>query len=543
MITKIGIRSLTLYAMYAAAMVGSATTVAADSPKAQFQTSDRCVACHNGMTTSTGEDYSIGVDWSTSVMTNASRDPYWQASLRRETMEHSEVAASIENECSACHMPIPQYLTRQSGQLNPVFTRLPLHAGDKESADGVTCSICHQITPQNLGTAASFNGNFIVNAASLDGAHPEYGPFDIAAGMQHVMRTSTGGYQPQQGDQIRTAELCASCHTLTTEARGANGAVVGSLPEQRPYQEWLHSDFRNDRTCQSCHMPAVHDQVPITGILGEPRPGAARHQFVAANFVMQRILARYHDELDVAAEPQELFNAADRTIRYLQSEAATLAVTVPQIHGGRLETDVSVKNLGGHKLPTAFPARRAWLHVIVRDFAQRVVFESGALKSDGSIAGNDNDEDPTKYEPHYTEIRASDQVQIYEAILGDQEGRVTTGLLSAVDYLKDNRLLPRGFDKNTAAADIAVHGQASADPAFTDRGHTLRYSIDVKDAVAPFSIDVELWYQPIGFRWANNLKPYNADEPRRFTAYFDSLGAGNAVMLVKSSSSTQRASN
>ena len=126
MITKIGIRSLTLYAMYAAAMVGSATTVAADSPKAQFQTSDRCVACHNGMTTSTGEDYSIGVDWSTSVMTNASRDPYWQASLRRETMEHSEVAASIENECSACHMPIPQYLTRQSGQLNPVFTRLSL---------------------------------------------------------------------------------------------------------------------------------------------------------------------------------------------------------------------------------------------------------------------------------------------------------------------------------------------------------------------------------------------------------------------------------
>ena len=199
--------------------------------------------------------------------------------------------------------------------------------------------------------------------------------------------------------------------------------------------------------------------------------------------------------------------------------------------------------MGGHKVPTAFPARRAWLHVIVRDFAQRVVFESGALKSNGSIAGNDNDEDPTKYEPHYTEIRASDQVQIYEAILGDQEGRVTTGLLSAVDYLKDNRLLPRGFDKNTAAADIVVHGQASADPAFTDRGHTLRYSIDVKDAVGPFSIDVELWYQPIGFRWANNLKPYNADEPRRFTAYFDSLGAGNAVMLVKSSSSTQRASN
>lgn len=543
MVTKVPIRSMVLGAMYAAATIGSVAVVAADAPKAQFQTSDRCVACHNGMTTTNGEDYSIGVDWSTSLMANASRDPYWQAGLRRETMEHPEVAASIENECSSCHMPIPQYLTKQNGQLNPVFTRLPLHAGDKESADGVTCSICHQITPQDLGTAASFNGNFIVDASSSDGAHPEYGPFDIAAGMQHVMRTSTGGYQPQLGDQIRTAELCASCHTLTTEARGVNGAVVGSLPEQRPYQEWLHSDFRNERTCQSCHMPAVHDQAPIARILGEPRPGAVRHQFVAANFVIQRILGRYHDELGVAAEPQEMFNAADRTIRYLQSEAATLAVTSPRIRAGRLEAQVTVNNLGGHKLPTAFPSRRAWLHVIVRDRAQRVVFESGALKSDGSIAGNDNDEDPTKYEPHYTEIRSSDQVQIYEAILGDQAGRVTTGLLAAVDYLKDNRLLPRGFDKTTAPEEIAVHGQASADAAFTDRGHTLRYSIDTQDAVGPFSIDVELWYQPIGFRWAINLKPYNAEEPRRFIAYFGALGAGNAVMLVKSSSSTQRTRN
>jgi hypothetical protein len=537
------IRLTCLWGIYAAAMAGGAAGVAADSPKVQFQTSDRCVACHNGMTTTTGEDYSIGVDWSTSMMANASRDPYWQASLRRETLEHSEAAASIENECSSCHMPIPQYLTKQKGQLNSVFTRLPLNPGDKESSDGVTCSICHQITPQNLGNAASFNGNFIVDGPSPDGAHPEYGPFEITAGMQHVMRTSTGGYQPQQGDQIRAAELCASCHTLTTQARGANGAVIGSLPEQRPYQEWLHSDFRNERTCQSCHMPAVQERVPVTRILGDARPGAARHQFVAANFVMQRILGRYHAELDVSADPQALFNAADRTIRYLQSEAATIAVTPPQIRTGRLEADVTVKNLGGHKLPTAFPARRAWLHVVLRDHAQRIIFESGALNADGSIAGNDNDEDPAKYEPHYTEIRSSDQVQIYEAILGDQTGRVTTGLLSAVDYLKDNRLLPSGFNKKDAPAEIAVYGQASADPAFTGHGHTLRYSIDVRNAVGPFNIDVELWYQPIGFRWANNLKSYNADEPQRFTAYFDSMGAGSAVLIVKSSSSTQRAPN
>ena len=47
-----------------------------------FETSDRCVACHNGMTTPTGEDISIGVDWRTSIMANAGRDPYWMAAVR-----------------------------------------------------------------------------------------------------------------------------------------------------------------------------------------------------------------------------------------------------------------------------------------------------------------------------------------------------------------------------------------------------------------------------------------------------------------------------
>src|SRR5215472_15594504 len=51
-----------------------------------FQTSDRCQACHNGLTTPTGEDISIGVSWRSSIMANSGRDPYWMASVRRETI-------------------------------------------------------------------------------------------------------------------------------------------------------------------------------------------------------------------------------------------------------------------------------------------------------------------------------------------------------------------------------------------------------------------------------------------------------------------------
>lgn len=512
----------------------------AQAADAQFQTSDRCVACHNGMTNAKGDEYSIGIDWSTSLMANASRDPYWQASVRRETTEHGQAAAAIEDECSSCHMPIPQYQAKQHGQLNKVFDHLPLISrGDKDHADGVTCSVCHQITPERLGTAASYNGNFVVDAPAADGAHPEYGPYEINAGLQRVMRSSTEGYQPQQGNQIRAPELCAGCHTLITQARDATGKVIGSLPEQMPYQEWQHSDFRTEQTCQTCHMPAVGDEIAVTRILGSARPDARRHQFVGANFVMQKILGRYADELAVSAEPQELSNAAARTVRYLQNEAAALTVSSPQLRDHRLEADVTVANLGGHKLPTAYPARRTWLHVIVKDRDRRVVFESGALNADGSIAGNDNDDDPAKYEPHYREIRSADQVQIYESILGDNAGRVTTGLLQAVGYLKDNRLLPRGFDKSTASAEIAVHGDALADPGFTDRGHTVRYSVDVQNATGPFEIDAELWYQPIGYRWANNLKAFDGDEPRRFTGYFDSMGTGSAAMLTKVAKTTQ----
>src|SRR5215469_17751795 len=61
--------------------------------KPEFHTSDRCQACHNGLTTRSGEDISIGFDWRSSLMANSARDPYWQASVRREDMEHPESKA------------------------------------------------------------------------------------------------------------------------------------------------------------------------------------------------------------------------------------------------------------------------------------------------------------------------------------------------------------------------------------------------------------------------------------------------------------------
>ncbi|MGH8639797.1 MAG: hypothetical protein ACREUZ_21935, partial [Burkholderiales bacterium] len=71
-----------------------------------FKTSDTCMACHNGLTTTGGEDISIGTDWRGSIMANSSRDPYWQAAVRREVIDHPKAAAGIEDECAVCHMPM-----------------------------------------------------------------------------------------------------------------------------------------------------------------------------------------------------------------------------------------------------------------------------------------------------------------------------------------------------------------------------------------------------------------------------------------------------
>ncbi len=516
---------------------GCVEAAADKNPGVQFQTSDRCIACHNELTTPTGQDVSIGFNWRASIMANSSRDPYWQASVRRETIDHAQVESHIEDECSICHMPIPRYEAKLAGKQGQIFAHLPFDRGKKQdtkAADGVDCSVCHQISPQKLGTRESFNGGFVLEPAKTPDQRPEYGPFEIEAGQQRIMQTSTGGFQPTENhDQIKKSELCATCHTLFTTAFGPDGKAVGSLPEQMPYPEWLHSDFpRQNRTCQDCHMPAEAEPVPITRVFGVLREGMKRHVFVAANFFMQRMLNRYHDDLEVAALPQELTAAADYTVDYLQHQAARVHIQNAAVRAGHVQAEVAVENLGGHKLPTAFPSRRAWLHLTVRDRNHAVVFESGAVRADGFIVGNDNDQDKARYEPHYSEITSAGQVEIYEDILGDLAGKVTTGLLQGVRYLKDNRLLPAGFVKQTADPDIAVVGAALRDPAFTGGRDTVRYNVPTGAAEGPFTVEAELWYQPVGYRWAHNLEPYQASEPQRFVRYYNSMGAATGVMLA-----------
>jgi hypothetical protein len=514
---------------------------AAVAAEPMFHPATYCMTCHNGLTTPAGEDVSMGTRWRGSMMANSARDPYWHVGVRRETIDHPAAQAEIENECSRCHMPMAHVRAHALGRHLAVFTNLPApgRAADPLASDGVSCALCHQVTPAGLGTTASFNGGFTVDTATPAERRPMFGPYDVDGGRTALMGSATG-FQPTQGTHLQDSAMCGTCHTLYTRALDEQGRPGDPFPEQMPYREWLQSEFRDRDSCQSCHMPEVEQPTPITSVLGEPRDRLSRHDFRGANFLMPRVLNRFRADLGVTARPAELEDAAVRSRTFLQASTATLEVASADVVAGRLEADVVVRALAGHKVPTGYPSRRVWLAVTVMDADARVVFSSGVLQPSGAIAGNDNDEDAARFEPHYREVRSPDQVQIYEAIMGTRAGTVTTGLLSAVSYLKDNRLLPRGFDKADAPDDVAVHGDAREDPDFGGGEDHVRYSVDVRGGVGPFTLRAELWYQPIAYRWVENLRAYDAPEPRRFVDYYAAMAPSSGLVMAATARSTER---
>ncbi|MGQ0736200.1 MAG: hypothetical protein ACT4QD_21425 [Acidobacteriota bacterium] len=515
----------------------SSSSRAAQRVPALFETANRCQACHNGLSTPSGLDVSIGLDWRASMMAHSARDPYWQAAVRREMLDHPAAAAEIERECSRCHMPMAHVTDEAAGRQAKVFDHLPVGrvggAMAALAADGVSCTVCHQIQKDKLGTPESYTGHFVVDTSSPADTRTIFGPFSIEPGLQRVMH-SASTFQPSEAPHIQSSELCATCHTLYTTTLGADGKPIGSLPEQVPYLEWRHSAYRDTKSCQACHMPVVQEPVRVSSTLGEPRDDVSRHTFRGANFWMLRVLNRFRAELGVDTLPQELERAADDTLAHLERDTASIAIDRLVRGDDELAFEVTVRNRSGHKLPTAYPSRRAWLRVIVRDATGLSLFTSGAVEPSGIISGNDNDRDPSAFEPHHAEISRPEQVQIYENIMVDGAGVVTTGLLSGVRFVKDNRLLPDGFDKSTAAADIAVRGEASGDPDFEAGGDRLRYRIAV-GAPGPLTIEASLLYQSVGYRWAQNLRLRPAPETDRFVRYYESMSQATVARLAHAS--------
>lgn len=505
-------------------------TAYAENPNfttSHFSGSGNCATCHDGLTDTSGQDVSIVRDWGPSMMANSTKDPFWIAKMATEMERNAHLTPLINDVCTKCHAPIANFeITQVQGDEMTVFgpdgILNPDHPMYDAAANGVSCTVCHQIMDDgNLGTLAGFSGNYTINSSK-----DIYGQYSVDA---NPMQNATGGYTPTYAAHISDSALCAVCHNLKTPFVDADGDIASGtpefpeeFPEQMPYTEWEHSEFEdagsNPQSCQDCHMPETTSRLSNRPRNLDARTGFAKHHLVGANTAMLTLLKDNDTQLDVNSSDMDL--AIERTRALLQS-SVTLEIVSASVTNGVLEARLKLQNESGHKTPTSYPSRRMWIHFKVTDSSGNVVFESGKINADGSITGADGDANQGQYEPHYDLVSSEDQVQIYEPVSGDTDGNVTYTLLRAAGYLKDNRLTPRGFDKTNVPDDVAVRGNAYGDDDFNLGSDEIVYRFPVAVA-GELNVTVALNYQSLAYDFIQDLYRDSQLEPvQTFKTMYD----------------------
>jgi hypothetical protein len=483
---------------------------------AHFSGAGNCAVCHStdnktALIDTDGQSVDIAADWSSTMMANAARDPFYLATVSAEVAAQPALKETIEAKCITCHAPM--------GKIEADKTELPygLDSLDGDNAlaqlgrDGVSCTLCHQIEPENLGKEESYSGHFEIGDNKRI-----YGPYARITAQPMVNQS---GFTPMYGAHVRDSALCATCHTLRTPTLDASGKPTGAeFPEQMAFKEWLQSSYARDdaRSCQSCHMPAAKGAIRITnspgGVTTTHTP-FSKHHFVGGNAFMLGVLKDNAAALGLTATPAAFDATIARTREALHERTARLSAQ-PTLAAGVLTLPVTVQNLTGHKFPTGFPSRRAWLHVKLTDARGKRVFESGAYGPDGEIAQLD-----AGFEPHFDRIDSAGQVQIYEAVMADTSGRMTQQLMRAASYAKDNRLLPAGFDLAAADADTRSYG-VNSDANFTGGGDTVTYIVATAGFTPPFKVKVELLYQTAAPRFVAAVSTAGTTRTQRFDGMY-----------------------
>jgi hypothetical protein len=373
--------------------------------------------------------------------------------------------------------------------------------------DGVQCDFCHRaldpltheyerprtyafvsglpgslLEPDAAGgqrVPAIHNGNFVVNDTGrkigpyldpLDlGQHPLDAPASTAPNPLNPRFASAAA---ENAHFLSSAKFCAQCHNVTNPILRVPEGFPGagkSAPVERTYTEWYFSAFgpavKGDpddpldpadsaTPCQSCHM----ERVAGGGTAADPSladPGVMplrdplrRHTFVGGNAWAPALIPLFFpDQLPLQAAG--VFDAVREKARANLRAAARLEATLADTAGGK-DLAVRVVNETGHKLPTGYPeGRRMWLHVVARDAAGAVVYESGRYEDSDATLVDDPD------------------LKVWRAVLGIKKPGADPVesprfILNNV-VLQDNRIAPLGFDPVKAAADVTIIRRAERD--------------------------------------------------------------------------------
>ena len=519
---------------------------------ATFLGSTACVACHNATNLlnnvppsgqlkvglKDNEYAKLGIDsinvtpygeWQGSMMAMSGRDPIFRAQAEWEAAAFSDTAQAqrVTRLCLSCHSVMGERTDPELATSLEATYAFPNLADSTHTdadrrkfeyaalaRDGVSCTVCHHMAEEGLGTPATFTARFETGPAD-----ELYGPFtDVKTlPMQRALKVT-----PTHASQIQSAELCGSCHTIDLPVFDKNKQVNTSY-EQTTYLEWLNSDYAKTpkpskkrspdqdgpQTCQYCHMPRTDPSAPgknlalkIANVEDSSFPYVPnransdqldptvrsdyrRHTLVAANvfgigFFQQFPLLLGSNLFWPGQAPSVLQSKAfsmNETIDQARHESAEVDVVSVKTSADSHTVMVRVNNLAGHKLPSGVGFRRAFLEVSLRDAFGRILWCSGCTDDAGVIVDSEQNalvseftKDPELAQADHTYIDSQAQVQIYEHRTTDCHSRLTTSFVRRCNEVKDNRLLPLGWSPNGPYAEVTqpVGLTAKATPG-TDR--------------------------------------------------------------------------
>lgn len=473
-----------------------------------FSGAGNCARCHDNIEDNTTKDVSLVKAWQGTMMANAAIDPLYRAKVASEVKRNPDYRAVIEAKCSRCHMPMAHVEVGFAGE-TPAMSGDGFTNPDSPHYDaamhGISCTLCHQIeNNETLGTEEGFSGNFIV-AENFGDDRKIYGPYE--AGLNPNPMKNNVDFTPVYSAHVEESKLCATCHNLNTPVIDTDHHLTDPIeyfPEQAVYTEWEYSDFNATQSCQDCHMPKTEGSVVISkNPVGNPeRFPFHQHQFVGANTFMLEIIKNNRIKLGAIGDEASFDARITDTKEFLKAAADVNVSTPVLVDNSTLHFSVIVTNRSGHKFPTSLPVRRAWLHVKVTNDANKTVFESGALNSAGQIIGVDDTPD---YERHHETIDDTSSVQVYGTIMADTDDNLTYTFMHASQYLRDNRILPKGFKRDIAPYSTQPYGLATADADYQTGGSdTVAYVVSGM-ADGNYTVTATLNYQTPSYGFTQDL--------------------------------------
>ncbi len=500
-----------------------------DTINALFYGSGKCAGCHgedpNDLASLAGQsfpmepmpdawDVNVVEDWRSSIMANSTKDPFWRAKVRHEVITNPAHGADLEDKCTSCHAPVGHFSAHHEGA---EYYSLLEALTDSLALDGVNCAVCHQQDADGIGTRFSGEMTFVEDTifGPYGGGKDEYP-------VQYQPMQSFIGFFPMYGQHMVESESCAACHSLVTSSVDLEGEYTGeTVIEQATYHEWLNSVYESgpeQQECQGCHVPRIDDPVTIASGYAwlQPRSPFGMHYFVGANTHMLRMLRNNVDSLGLSANEAQFDSTIERTLEMLEEQ--TLDLEVSFFDDGLPRVEVNLINKAGHKFPSGYPARRAWVEIKVTGDGNETIFHSGAWDpASGHILGQEE----TPWEPHHDVIEDPMDVVIYELVLGDINGDPTTLLERAHAHLKDNRLTPRGFSTEHAVYDTtAIVGNALTDPNFNHDAEggegsgsdRIQYLLPENwNQFEALTVECNVWYQSLPPKWVAPMLELEGD--------------------------------